>query len=218
MLLTGGSHGAFRRVAEYSVSGYIRDLPSFQDKRWFHGCTYYYNEDGVRTFLVTGGIFKEKDEDPNIPISSTELLVETDQAWRYAGNLPSPRTALIGKNIDSRIFMTGERTVWGFSLTDCQVGLMMRVMPGRRSWSGTPSVSSGKLSPRCWSPDITTPSPLSWMPRHCAKRKPTFYGRNIFPRFRSYNVETIIKKYYIKFYYIYNYNFLFSISKSEVQS
>ena len=40
-------------------------------------------------------------------LSSTELLTDNAPAWRYAGALPTPRSGLVGANVDNRILMTG---------------------------------------------------------------------------------------------------------------
>ena len=55
-----------------------------------------------QTYLVAGGY--EYDY-----LSFTELLVETESFWVGSGELPSPRSALRGANIDNRILMTGNR-------------------------------------------------------------------------------------------------------------
>ena len=54
-----------------------------------------------QTYLVTGGW------DGNDYLSSTELLVETSDAWAFSGRLPTPRYGLRGANINGRILMTG---------------------------------------------------------------------------------------------------------------
>ena len=54
-----------------------------------------------QTYLVTGGF------DGNDRLSSTELLTETATAWTFSGQLPTPRDALHGANIDGKILMTG---------------------------------------------------------------------------------------------------------------
>ena len=51
--------------------------------------------------LVTGGY------DGSDRLSSTELLVENAPAWVFTGELPSPRSALRGSNIENKIVMTG---------------------------------------------------------------------------------------------------------------
>ena len=61
----------------------------------------------MMTFLVTGGYYKDYITEEYIKRSSTELLVERTKDWVLAGDLPSPTHALIGVNIDSRVFMTG---------------------------------------------------------------------------------------------------------------
>jgi len=66
------------------------------------GCSYYDNDEGTKTYIVTGGWSGNLG-----PLNSTELLVETASAWVYTGELPSPRYRLGGANIDNRVFMTG---------------------------------------------------------------------------------------------------------------
>ena len=114
VLLTGGGDSSFR-VSEYSETGYIEDLPQLLRGRYWHGCSYFDNEEGTKvdidsescgvvvfqTFLVTGGY------DGYSIISSTELLTEKTSAWTKTGDLPSPRTSLRGTNIDQRVVMTG---------------------------------------------------------------------------------------------------------------
>ena len=41
-------------------------------------------------------------------LSSTELLGESEAAWRPAGQLISPLTGLRGLNLQNKIFVTGE--------------------------------------------------------------------------------------------------------------
>jgi len=55
----------------------------------------------LQTLLVTGGSYYGD------YISSTELLVGTASAWVNTGELPSPRQALRGANINNRVVMTG---------------------------------------------------------------------------------------------------------------
>ena len=80
-----------------------------------HGCSYFENEEGTKvdidsnncrviifqTFLVTGG------SNGTVPLSSTELLVESSAKWIYSGELPTPRYGLRGANIDQKVIMTG---------------------------------------------------------------------------------------------------------------
>ena len=104
--------------SEYSESGFTRDLPKLQQGREEHGCSYFENEEGTKvdidsnscgviifqTFLVTGG-----SDDSYDSLSSTELLVENSAKWIYSGELPTPRSALRGANIDQRVIMTGNK-------------------------------------------------------------------------------------------------------------
>ena len=50
--------------------------------------------------LVAGGYYSDR-------LSSSELLVGEASAWVLTGELPSPRTGLLGANIDNRVLMTG---------------------------------------------------------------------------------------------------------------
>ena len=59
-----------------------------------------------QTLLVTGGCIGSCGSS-SIRFSSTELLVGTASAWVFTGELPSPRAALSGANIDSKVLMTG---------------------------------------------------------------------------------------------------------------
>ena len=111
------------RVSEYSNTGFLRDLPQLLQGRSYHGCSYFLTEEGTKvnidkpsevsttsimfqTFLVTGGYTGNY----LIPhLSSTELLVENTSAWVLTGELPSPRQALHGANIDQRVIMTGNK-------------------------------------------------------------------------------------------------------------
>jgi len=102
VILTGG-YSSRNRVSEYSESGFTRDLPQLQQGRQSHGCSYFENEEGTKTFLVTGGWM-------DVDLSSTELLVENSAKWIYSGELPTPRHGLRGANIDQRVIMTGGQT------------------------------------------------------------------------------------------------------------
>ena len=49
MLVTGGGHNAsFTRVIEYSETGYVRDWPRLNEARYYHGCSYFTNDQGTR--------------------------------------------------------------------------------------------------------------------------------------------------------------------------
>ena len=56
VILTGGwddVNGDVARVTEYSEAGFINDLPSLQQKRKFHGCSYYKNDEGTNVDKVS---------------------------------------------------------------------------------------------------------------------------------------------------------------------
>jgi len=107
VILTGGSTSSptstTTRVVEYNEEGYLRDLPQLQVQRRNHGCGYYVNQDGIKTFLVAGGSGAISQT-----LSSTELLLDQPgSAWVLTGELPSPRTALRGAKLGNKILMTG---------------------------------------------------------------------------------------------------------------
>ena len=55
LLLTGGGDSPFR-VSEYSETGYIEDLPQLLRGRYWHGCSYFDNEEGTKVDIDTGRI------------------------------------------------------------------------------------------------------------------------------------------------------------------
>ena len=49
VLLTGGyEHGSVSRVTQYSEDGFVKDLPSLQQERRSHGCSFYDNDEGTK--------------------------------------------------------------------------------------------------------------------------------------------------------------------------
>jgi len=101
VLITGGRKSLIT-VSEYSEDGYLRDLPQLLEGRSKHGCTYYVNDKGTKTYLVTGGYTP-----PGYTLSSTELLEETATSWVKAGELPTPRDSLRVARVDNRVLSTG---------------------------------------------------------------------------------------------------------------
>jgi len=108
VILTGGYYSpTLTRVSEYDESGFIRNLPDLNRGRFGHGCSYYEDGEGRKTYLVSGGY----------NIASTEVLLETDTAWTLTGQLPSPRQGPQAARIDNKIVMTGGRNGGGSSCT-----------------------------------------------------------------------------------------------------
>merc|ERR1711997_46028 len=85
VIITGGENQPPTRVSQYNEAGLMGDLPGLQQGRREHGCSFYNNDEGTKTFLVSGGW------DGGNPLDSTELLVETASAWVYSGQLPHAR-------------------------------------------------------------------------------------------------------------------------------
>ena len=73
VLITGGqdSGTATARVTEYNEAGYVRDLPSFRQERWLHGCSYYDNDEGTMVINIDINDF------PLIYIRRSSYLVAT---------------------------------------------------------------------------------------------------------------------------------------------
>ena len=46
-MVTGGINSR-TRVAEYSETSFLRELPGLQEGRWLHGCGYYDNSEGTK--------------------------------------------------------------------------------------------------------------------------------------------------------------------------
>jgi len=94
-------------VSEYSQEGWVRDLPSLQQGRYNHGCSYFVSDNGTKTLLVTGG------SDGRDSLSSTELLQDGSSSWTYTGGLPTRRYGLRGANINNKVLMTGGQKDYG---------------------------------------------------------------------------------------------------------
>ena len=53
MLVTGGgTNDTFTRVVQYSETGYVRDLPRLNHARYYHGCSYFDNDQGTKVHSV----------------------------------------------------------------------------------------------------------------------------------------------------------------------
>ena len=49
MLVTGGgTNDTFTRVIQYSETGYVQDLPRLNHGRYYHGCSYFDNDQGTK--------------------------------------------------------------------------------------------------------------------------------------------------------------------------
>jgi len=108
VITTGGGSTDTRRVTEYNEAGWVRDLPPLRTGRGRHGCSYFVNDKGTKTFLVTGGLTPMPDARGGVEaLSSTEVLEEAGKTWVSSGELPSARLDLRGATIDNRILMTG---------------------------------------------------------------------------------------------------------------
>ena len=47
VVITGGYYTK-TTVSEYSQEGWVRDLPSLQQRRFDHGCSYFVSDDGTK--------------------------------------------------------------------------------------------------------------------------------------------------------------------------
>ena len=47
VILTGGRY-TLTTVSEYNEDGWVKDLPPLQQARYWHGCTYFDNNNGAK--------------------------------------------------------------------------------------------------------------------------------------------------------------------------
>ena len=66
--ITGGQYTK-TRVSEYSQEGWVRDLPSLQQGRYEHGCSYYEDGEGRKVNIDYDADLPQKYNVKNIPTS-----------------------------------------------------------------------------------------------------------------------------------------------------
>ena len=106
-------------VSRYNTDGFVEDLPSLNEGRYYHGCGVYTVDSGdqvivityntlyycyykyCQVFLVTGGL------DESGYLSSTELLTSSTSSWTMANNLPRSMYAMRGVTLGGILYMTG---------------------------------------------------------------------------------------------------------------
>ena len=47
VIISGGAN-ALTSVSQYNEAGWLMDLPELQQRRWWHGCSYYNNNEGTK--------------------------------------------------------------------------------------------------------------------------------------------------------------------------
>jgi len=97
VVISGGA-GAPQSVNVFNENGWVKELPSHIEGRWYHGCGHYNNDEGKLVYLVVGG-FEEK--------ASTEILVDGSSSWKYGGNLPLRRRDIKTITLNNELFMMG---------------------------------------------------------------------------------------------------------------
>jgi len=102
MIITGGdAHGgAFAdttRVVQYDVNGNKTYLPSLNSKRSDHACGSFMNSENKRVLIVVGGS----------PLSSTEILIDGNDAWQYKKRLPFDIKEFGGATINNEFYVFG---------------------------------------------------------------------------------------------------------------
>ena len=100
VVVTGGRETP-TQVTVYNSDGFVEDLANMHTGRSVHGCGHYVDGENRLVYLVTGG------DDFTGFTSSTELLVEGNPEWLFAGPLPSSRVGLRVVSVDNRILATG---------------------------------------------------------------------------------------------------------------
>ena len=48
VLITGGVYNPKNRVTEYNEDGWVKEFPQLLKERYYHGCSYYDNNDGTK--------------------------------------------------------------------------------------------------------------------------------------------------------------------------
>lgn len=108
-IVTGGKlrSGSLNKVAEYSKSGFVRYLPDLNQRRFWHACSSYRNNDDKTVLLVTGGGYYSGRSFNRL--DSTELLVDFTGPWQtpHSASLPTVRAGLAAATLDNTVFIFG---------------------------------------------------------------------------------------------------------------
>jgi len=133
-ILTGGESTGVT-VSRYTTNGWMEDLPELNEWRDSHGCGYFYNDDMQRVFLVAGGYINYHDVR-----SSTETLVEGDQAWNFQNPLPTGRVGVRAISLPDTVILTGGRDSPDLILND-----VLAYVPETNDWKKIGSMNTGIL-------------------------------------------------------------------------
>jgi len=98
LVISGGS-GSFNAVTEYTLEGFLKNLPKLSEGRYHHGCGSYRN-----MLVVAGGR-----SSTHAVLSSTEYIILGSSATSWTSGLPLPRTiyGMASVNLDTIVLIGG---------------------------------------------------------------------------------------------------------------
>ena len=76
VVITGG-YSTKTTVSEYSQEGWVRDLPSLQQGRYGHGCSYFVSDDGTKVDIDKVG-FRQRFQLINYQLS---IKSKSELSW-----------------------------------------------------------------------------------------------------------------------------------------
>ena len=91
VILTGGVR-SYTYVSEYTVTGWVRDLPELLQKRSHHACSYYDNDDGTKVDIAIDK-FDPRILSWSLPWSVTHSVTQS-QCW-----LPNERENILSSSV-----------------------------------------------------------------------------------------------------------------------
>jgi len=100
-IITGGAPNN-RGVFEYNHYSNLTIHAPLNTGRKLHGCGSFYSSSNELVLLVAGGVDVMMDS-----FASVEIKSESEKNWRFAADLPGPRSCMRGVTVVNQLFMTG---------------------------------------------------------------------------------------------------------------
>jgi len=132
LILVTGGFGNYDQVTKYQLTGNATRtvMTPLNVGRFDHACGVYWDADGQRVLLVTGGM----DDYNGNYLSSTEVAVYSESSplvWRdvEGGKLPSPRLGLRATVVGNNLYVSGGRDENNIDLTS-----VLSWNPAGQSW------------------------------------------------------------------------------------
>jgi len=99
-IITGGPN-SLSVVSKYNLHGYVEDLPSLSQGRFYHGCGSY-KDGGNRILVVSGGCLRS-----GAFISSTEVHILGSLVWTAGEPLPRAMSDMASVSLDHEVMFFG---------------------------------------------------------------------------------------------------------------